>query len=125
MLLTLLVPCWISIIKVDIYKNNSVLESKSFANVLNSVKIDLERVKLEGGDTINVKVTFEKQQTCGIMVPARTYFRADVYGSEMAMRQADFFYNTLANTVFYSGVEMRLQKDETNKTTIVTDTWNN
>ncbi len=111
-------------LKVNIVSDTKgVLISKQFANVKNTLKVDLPNQIFQTDEVIRVTLEFDKIQACGILMPSRTYLRIDSTGHAMAQRMADYFYNTLGNMVYYSGVEMRLQKDEGNKPAVVADTW--
>ena len=68
-------------------------------------------------------ITFNKIPTSGIIVPSRSYLRVDNHGSMLAKRASDYLVNTLANMVFYDGIEARLQLDEAKKPAVVIDTW--
>lgn len=113
-------------VTLTLKKNGTeVLATQQFANVANVVTLSKDQVILAERDKLSCTIDFGKVPASGIITPARSYLRVDNHGSVLAKRSADFVFNTLANMIFYSGVEARLQLDEARKPAVVIDTWNN
>lgn len=100
------------------------IATKQFTNVANVIELTKDQVVLAERDKLSCTITFNKVPTSGIITPARSYLRVDNHGSVLAKRSADFMFNTIANMVFYNGVEARLQLDDAHKPAVVIDTWN-
>lgn len=100
------------------------IATRQFTNVANVIELTADQVVLAERDKLSCTITFNKVPTSGIITPARSYLRVDNHGSVLAKRSADFMFNTIANMVFYNGVEARLQLDDTHKPAVVIDTWN-
>lgn len=88
------------------------------------ITLNKDQVILAERDKLSCTITFNKIPTSGIITPARSYLRVDNHGSVLAKRASDYVFNTLANTIFYDGIEARLQLDEAKKPAVVIDTWN-
>lgn len=99
--------------------------TETFTNVTNVVTLNKDQVILSERDKLSCTITFNKVPTSGVIIPARSYLRVDNHGSVLAKRASDFIFNTLANMIFYEGIEARLQLDEAKKPAVVIDTWNN
>lgn len=98
--------------------------TETFTNVTNVVTLNKDQVILSERDKLSCTITFNKVPTSGVIIPARSYLRVDNHGSVLAKRASDFIFNTLANMIFYEGIEARLQLDEAKKPAVVIDTWN-
>lgn len=98
--------------------------TETFTNVTNVITLNKDQVILAERDKLSCTITFNKIPTSGIITPARSYLRVDNHGSVLAKRASDFIFNTLANMIFYEGIEARLQLDEAKKPAVVIDTWN-
>lgn len=111
-------------VTLTLKKNGTeTIATQAFTNVTNTVTLQKDGVVLAERDKLSCTITFDSVPASGIIIPARTYLRVDNHGSVLAKRSADFMFNTLANIVFYEGVEARLQLDETSKPALVVDTW--
>lgn len=99
------------------------IATRQFTNVANVIELTADQVVLAERDKLSCTITFNKVPTSGIINPARSYLRVDNHGSVLAKRSADFMFNTIANMVFYNGVEARLQLDDAHKPAVVIDTW--
>lgn len=99
------------------------IATRQFTNVANVIELTADQVVLAERDKLSCTITFNKVPTSGIITPARSYLRVDNHGSVLAKRSADFMFNTIANMVFYNGVEARLQLDDAHKPAVVIDTW--
>lgn len=97
--------------------------TETFTNVANVITLNKDQVILSERDKLSCTITFNKIPTSGIIVPSRSYLRVDNHGSMLAKRASDYLVNTLANMVFYDGIEARLQLDEAKKPAVVIDTW--
>lgn len=86
------------------------------------VQLEAFGIILEEGD--NVVVTAKITSASGLIVPSRTFFTVDNHGAVMAQRQADYFYNTLGNLVFYNGYEATLNGDSSGTAQVVANKWN-
>lgn len=86
------------------------------------VQLEAYGINLEEGD--NVVVYAQITSASGLIVPSRTFFTVDNHGAVMAQRQADYFYNTLGNLVFYSGYEATLNGDSEGTAQVVANKWN-
>lgn len=102
-----------------------VIATQAFTNVGNVITLNKDGVVLAERDKMSCTITFGSIPASGIITPARSYLRVDNHGSVIAKRSADFMFNTIANMVFYEGIEARLQLDEASKPAIVVDTWKN
>lgn len=98
--------------------------TETFTNVTNVITLNKDQVILSERDKLSCTLTFNKIPSSGIITPARSYLRVDNHGSVLAKRASDFIFNTLANMIFYEGIEARLQLDEAKKPAVVIDTWN-
>lgn len=98
--------------------------TETFTNVTNVITLNKDQVILSERDKLSCTITFNKIPSSGIITPARSYLRVDNHGSVLAKRASDFIFNTLANMIFYEGIEARLQLDEAKKPAVVIDTWN-
>lgn len=86
------------------------------------VQLEAYGINLEEGD--KVVVYAQITSASGLIVPSRTFFTVDNHGAVMAQRQADYFYNTLGNLVFYSGYEATLNGDSEGTAQVVANKWN-
>lgn len=86
------------------------------------VQLEAFGIILEEGD--NVVVTAKITSASGLIVPSRTFFTVDNHGTVMAQRQADYFYNTLGNLVFYNGYEATIKGDSSGTAQVVANKWN-
>lgn len=102
-----------------------VIATQAFTNVGNVITLNKDGVVLAERDKMSCTITFGSIPASGIITPARSYLRVDNHGSVIAKWSADFMFNTIANMVFYEGIEARLQLDEASKPVIVVDTWKN
>lgn len=98
--------------------------TETFTNVTNVITLNKDQVILAERDKLSCTITFNKIPTSGIITPARSYLRVDNHGAVLAKRASDYAFNTLANMIFYDGIEARLQLDEAKKPAVVIDTWN-
>jgi hypothetical protein len=98
--------------------------TETFTNVTNVITLNKDQVILSERDKLSCTITFNKIPSSGIITPARSYLRVDNHGSVLAKRASDFIFNTLANMIFYEGIEARFQIDEAKKPAVVIDTWN-
>lgn len=92
--------------------------TETFTDVTNVVTLNKDQVILSERDKLSCTITFNKVPTSGVIIPARSYLRVDNHGSVLAKRASDFIFNTLANMIFYEGIEAK-------KPAVVIDTWNN
>ena len=92
--------------------------TETFTNVTNVVTLNKDQVILSKRDKLSCTITFNKVPTSGVIIPARSYLRVDNHGSVLAKRASDFIFNTLANMIFYEGIEAK-------KPAVVINTWNN
>lgn len=99
------------------------IATKQFTNIANVIELTKDQVVLAERDKLSCTIAFNKVPASGIITPARSYLRVDNHGSVLAKRSADFMFNTIANMVFYNGVEARLQLDDAHKPAVVIDTW--
>lgn len=87
------------------------------------VQLEATGVNLAEGDKV---ITYAKiSSASGLIVPSRTFFTVDNHGAVMAQRQADYFYNTLGNLVFYNGYEATLNGDSNGIAQVIANKWNN
>lgn len=98
--------------------------TETFTNVTNVITLNKDQVILAERDKLSCTITFNTIPTSGIITPARSYLRVDNQGAVLAKRASDYVFNTLANMIFYDGIEARLQLDEAKKPAVVIDTWN-
>lgn len=86
------------------------------------VQLEADNVNLNAGDLVYVEVTIDTNT--GLVVPSRSFLAVDNHGATMAKRQADFFFNTLGNMVFYEGYELSLMEDSSGTPQVVANKWN-
>lgn len=104
--------------------DKETVATETFTNVTNVITLNKDQVILAERDKLSCTITFNKIPTSGIITPARSYLRVDNHGAVLAKRASDYVFNTLANMIFYDGIEARLQLDEAKKPAVVIDTWN-
>lgn len=86
------------------------------------VQLEADNINLNAGDLVYVEVTLDTNT--GLVVPSRSFLAVDNHGATMAKRQADFFFNTLGNMVFFKGYELSLMGDSSGTPQVVANKWN-
>lgn len=103
---------------VDTTKTHTIAKGTENVPVLS---LELVGKSFSYRDKITVSIT--TSNNTGVLVPSRTFLIVDNHGATKAKRQANYYFNTLGNHIYYKGYDLTLTGDSQGAQVIASQ-WN-